>query len=483
MKLPSWTPPFYEDGTVPGEQTAGKSNVIVTMLTAIYNGLVGLPIVQAGDYGFSVANSAAGNTTALNEAVAAVPARGGIVELPAGSIAYNGANVKGRSNVKLRGQGGLSGGAGLGGGVPGQNESATVLADGRGAGTERSMDMRNGIACGLEHVTLMVYNPAFPAGGAIWDLSSQQCPFCREVTVMTAVAKAGELMPGAWCVVLGGVGNSGTFIDLTIKGGAVGVIGSTTALYEGKAQESVAHNFYNFRCYAMQQCAIFNPWWNWNFFGGSIEEKRDNKGELIGAGAVEVNRQCYSLAFYGTWIGGDKVSAKETGVQIKWEGNDLRIVGGTLGNAETLIECVGPCDKIVVDGTMCLSATNAIKLHEEVERVDYRPMKPPPGQTLPTNGLVGTSKANGWQKKEARAVNSNITPSKVAETQVLLTIKCKAEATLVEIMVNGGLVNEVGSSSGGDTLSVFFTVPATQTFQVKTKTGTPETVTSSYRFI
>lgn len=480
----TWKPPLYEDGSVLGEQTAAKMNEvtaqIVKLTEEIEAGGGAQPTIQCT---LLSGNTAKKNTELLNAAIASLPGRGGVVELPRGQFLYEGANCKERSNVLIRGQGGQSGGGGLGGGVAGVNEASTTLADVRGTGAERSFDMRKGIACGLEKMQLTVFNEKWPTGAIIWDCTSQQLPQGEEVTVeATSENAAVKPIPNAWGLGLRGICNSGNFINLTAKGCQYSIAGPTAG-----GEEAVAHNFYNFTSYGHQAGAILNPYQGWNFFGGAIEEARNNKGALVGAAAVRTSIPCYSLHFYGTWIGGDKISKAETGVQIQWQGNDLLLDGGQLSNAETLIECIGACEKITVKGTYVALAKNGIKLQENVSRVLWEPTKPPAGIEEVTKAIVGTSAAANYQAKTVRATAKSFTPSEYGPTQLVLAIKCKAATqTKVELKINGKWAGEASTgvdASGVTVLHLAGYVPATQSWEVVVIEGTVEEMNSSYYFI
>jgi hypothetical protein len=95
---------------------------------------------------------------------------------------------------------------------------------------------------------------------------------------------------------------------------------------------------------------VANPYTDWIFTGCTFEPLFSNMGAELGAGAVGMSSglPAKSLQLLGCYFG----DGAETGQQVQFAGSGLKISGGTLSDANILVQLLEGATNVYCDATM-----------------------------------------------------------------------------------------------------------------------------------
>lgn len=337
--MPTWTPPFYADNSIPGEQTAAKSNTVAAAISEIYSligRLEGIQPTYAAQYGLTLGGAKKANMKALNEAIEkGLPKEGfgGVLMLPKGFFEAEGELKAEGQAIRICGQSGITGGGGFTGAA---NRAGTTLQLYAEPGQKWSINAEKVICFALEHLCIYTDSKTLgeTVGAAALNLEFVKVPIFNDVNLQ-ATGEAGVIFPVDYGIILVAA-EDGQFGPGRISGFTDGIIGKGE-----QKQYSVQHSFNDMVFLANQSHHIRNPGDQWSFNNCTWEDLRNEKGEITGAGAIVCDPTITSsnLRLEGGWMGG--LPSNRTGTQIKWQGTGLSIEGTAIGMAGTLVEIFG----------------------------------------------------------------------------------------------------------------------------------------------
>jgi len=290
----------------------GTYTLEVAAITRRVEAVAGVSVqINVRDYG--ALGNGADQTVALQAAIAALPAEGGMLYFPrrqgggAGDYRYSSTlNFDGKRSVVLRGDGG---------GTTGVAPATTLYYTGTGAGT--GISARGGSGFTIIDIWLSYSNSAF--SGKILDFSGSGTDTSEPCLVRCRVG-SGASAP---------YNGIGLYLDQAINGSyyRCNFTGNNYGVY-GKASHtsySVRHAFFGCRFGGSDTKHVYNADNAWSFFGTTVQESSAGAGSKPCFIGYDAGQAQYNLLIHGGWSG--DVAAGQTSPQIEFAGRGLTVSG------------------------------------------------------------------------------------------------------------------------------------------------------------